>query len=494
MRRNLPRRRLLELTGVGVGVGLAGCSQQSDEDSTAEPTTETSTRTAGSEPTTGTTDTTSTTTTELDITVELDLRTPSAVGTVAYDLSVTASQTLAEVGVSTAAATTTHSVDDTTMPASGTIDATPGRLNEVVVSVTTADGRQVTQPGYQYARMHEPAAESSVDIGAVYVPFMGGGSGEGKWEDCAVGTPRVGTYSTDERDYSRSNREAVARHLDQQHGHGVGPVMFNFGEEIADYGRFNVFQDSDLATERDFECFYVLIQALRRNRAIEDDLRYVRDQMFTLDNYSTLDGRPLVQIWGGYAARWHLEDNPLFEDKSLVEHVEWLRETLTPPDGPAPFLVTTSADYGRWVRRDDADPDETTTAYMAAFDGYTTWFPHLESSTETEWEAALETTEAEFAGLRSVADADDKAVIPTVYPGFDDRANTCWGEDRYLPRRVDRFRELFALADEYRTHDRINVASWNDWNEGHMIEPGTYNDTQYGTRYLDVIRDRYHEA
>lgn len=494
MERGVPRRQLLGLTALG----LAGCaSQPSDEPGPTDRTQERSATTtspdgATSETTTVQTDE-PTTTGSVDVTTDVSLRTPSAAGELTYDVSIDADESVASVRVESPVAAVEHEVRGTETAVSGVLDAQPGMLNEVAVTTTVSTGGEAAVSAQQYARKYTTAGASTVDVGAVYVPFMGSADG-GKWEDCVVGTPRIGPYSTDEDDFDADNRAAVARHLDQQQGFGCGPVMFNFGEEGLDFGRYEVFQRSDLASEVTFECFYVIIQALRRDRSVGLDLEFVRDTMFELDTYSTLEGRPLVQFWGGYAARWFLEDDPLFEDRSPPEHVEWIRETLTPADGPEPFLVTTSGDYGRWLDRDDADPDGRTNEYMQAFDGYTTWFPHLESGGVTNWADALAATEAEFSALGALADTEGKAVIPTVYPGFDDRGNDCWGEDRYLPRRVDRFRDLLELADEYRTHDRINVASWNDWNEGHMIEPGAHEGTEYGTTYLEVIRDRYIES
>lgn len=492
----VPRRQLLSLTALG----LAGCaSQPTDETGTTvgTRTTTSKTSTTATEATAteaSTTQNEETTTGEpVEVTTDVLLRTPRAAGEVAYEVSIHATDSLESVRVSSPVGAVAHEVRGEETSLTGVVEAQPGVLNTVTVSTTVSKGGETTATAQQYARKYHVTEEPEVDVGAVYVPFLGN-EDSGKWDDCVVGTPSIGPYSTDEDDYDDENQTALARHLDQQQGFGIGPVMFNFGEEAADYGRYDVFQRSDLASECTFECFYVLIQALRRNRPVGQDLEFIRETMFDLETYSTLEGRPLVQLWGGYAARWSLADDPLFDEKSPAEHVEWLREKLTPSDGPEPFLVTTSGDYGRWVGRDDADPDAQTNEYMQAFDGYTTWFPHLESGEVTAWSDALEATEAEFSELRALAETQGKAVIPTVYPGFDDRANDCWGEDRYLPRSVDRFQDVLHLADEYRTHDRINVASWNDWNEGHMIEPGAHAGTDYETAYLEVIKNRYSES
>jgi len=75
-----------------------------------------------------------------------------------------------------------------------------------------------------------------------------------------------------------------------------------------------------------------------------------------------------------------------------------------------------------------------------------------------------------------------------VFLGFDDRGNQCWGGDRYIHRNVDRFGEMLTLADEYRTTNRIDIATWNDWAEGTHIEPGSFRGKDYETDYLEEIQ------
>lgn len=76
-----------------------------------------------------------------------------------------------------------------------------------------------------------------------------------------------------------------------------------------------------------------------------------------------------------------------------------------------------------------------------------------------------------------------------VFPGFDNRDNDRWGVDRYVPRDPSHLRQLIELAERYKTTDRINIATFNGWAEGHQIEPGSFRDEDYITEYLDVIRD-----
>lgn len=57
---------------------------------------------------------------------------------------------------------------------------------------------------------------------------------------------------------------------------------------------------------------------------------------------------------------------------------------------------------------------------------------------------------------------------------------------RYIFSRVDRESKI-TPSDQYRTTDRVFVP-YNDWIEGHTIEPGTFTGTDYGTTYLEVVK------
>ena len=75
--------------------------------------------------------------------------------------------------------------------------------------------------------------------------------------------------------------------------------------------------------------------------------------------------------------------------------------------------------------------------------------------------------------------------IPAVWPGFDDRRVHGWGQGpRFTPHEDGKTYELtwnYALASEMPV---IQVATWNDWFEGTIIEPSVEN----GTRYLNMTR------
>lgn len=92
-----------------------------------------------------------------------------------------------------------------------------------------------------------------------------------------------------------------------------------------------------------------------------------------------------------------------------------------------------------------------------------------------------------YRSTRQFATDHELDFIPTVMARFDDQANNRWGENRYVPRAPGHLWDTLALAEQYRTVEKVNVATFNDWAEGTQIEPGTFRDKSYGADYLKRI-------
>jgi hypothetical protein len=134
-----------------------------------------------------------------------------------------------------------------------------------------------------------------------------------------------------------------------------------------------------------------------------------------------------------------------------------------------------------------SDLDEFTSQY----DGVTTWTARAAEGwgTNANQEETLEWVEENWTSAREYTDANDMDLIPMVHPGFDDRGNSCWGGDRYTPRGPEYFERLLSLADEYRTTEKVYIATWNAWTEGTQIEPGSFRGTDYGTEYVEIVQE-----
>ncbi len=70
-----------------------------------------------------------------------------------------------------------------------------------------------------------------------------------------------------------------------------------------------------------------------------------------------------------------------------------------------------------------------------------------------------------------------------VWPGFDDRPNTVWGDGRWMDRQDGYvYNETWAILTDYSGELPAQYAlieTWNDWNEGTEIEPGEETGYQY---------------
>lgn len=94
-----------------------------------------------------------------------------------------------------------------------------------------------------------------------------------------------------------------------------------------------------------------------------------------------------------------------------------------------------------------------------------------------------------WEGIREFTEANDMDFVPGVFPGYNDEGNKCWGGDRYTKRSPKFLRRQLHMAEEFATLDRVYLNSWNDWTEGHQIEPGSARGENYGTDYLEIIQE-----
>lgn len=353
----------------------------------------------------------------------------------------------------------------------------PGEVEEVQLAVEDEAGNRTVRSTDTYVRAYDVMEAVETDVSGVYLPFSGD-----KFGRCLTGaTPAVGRYG------DPIAPDVTDRHIDQMQGHGVTTVAFNFGESAADYRRWRAFEEASLSRAVDVECYYVLSQALQRQRDLEADLEFVRDNLFGHERYSRVGRRPVVQCWGvgflawgGNEASRRVQQRLLDAHGSYTAFVAHVRSALT-VDGVDPFLV------GEFRNQGLGGVDEPYVELFSQFDAGSTWTGVLEPGETVPWEASLERTRENFEHLRRFTDEHDMAFIPTVYPGFDDRHNSCWGGGRHVPRSPAHLDQLLRLADEYRSMAKVNLATFNGWSEGHQVEPGSFRGEDYGTAYLESV-------
>jgi PGF-CTERM protein len=335
-----------------------------------------------------------------------------------------------------------------------------------------------------YEREYELVADQRVDVTAVYIPFLGS-----KWGECVDHRPAAGQYDLTE------SADAVNRHVDQMQGFGVSTAMYNYNGVTAQDPQFHAFESADLAAELPVEPYYVPGHALKWNtdrnprEVLREDLAFVREELLSRERVGRLDGRPVVTLWDVDYLAWGGNETAATVKRSVLDEwgdfaslVAFLRDELT-VSGTEPFLVADVHDNAVGGFPGDF------AALNREFDGLTNWTGLLRPGETVPWREAYAHVEESYAATRAFADDHGQAYVPSVFPGFDDRHNDCWGHDRHVPRDPSHLRELLALADEYRTTDRVNLATFNGWPEGHQVEPGSFAGTDYGTAYLEVVKE-----
>lgn len=368
-------------------------------------------------------------------------------------------------------------------------DLPPGETSKISAEVGNTFGGQDRETLEAYIREFEPIEDQEIEIGAVYMPFF---EHEEQWDDCAVGTPAVGTYYMDDE-------EALNRHGDLMRGHGISRLQFDF-INTGHWEPFLETRENTILEEVSLECMWVPGNFIaftdeEYSERFEKTLNVTRENFFEQNNYSTINGRPTVKIWDAAWLTWAGDENSK-EAYDFVENEiggferfgDYVRERLE-YNGKKPYLIGGLSDFG-WLYAESGGDwiDDELMEMAEGFDALSNWSGPIEPGADISNEEFLDFQETSFEGYRSFTEENDQDFIPVVHPGFDDSENPCWGENRYTPRSTDHYQDVWSLANDFATRDRIDT-TFNTWGEGHMIEPGTYDGDNFGTEYLEVVKD-----
>jgi hypothetical protein len=376
---------------------------------------------------------------------------------------------------------------DTTLDVSS--QATAGEQNTLTARLEDWNGNTTQTDSDTYVRKYDVMEDTRLDIGTLYVPWAKGGNHclEDIDSEATIGEygePIISSETTDQ-------------HIDQMTGHGINRVMFNYkGFENA-RNELTEFLESTLINQIELEPFY----PIKNKRWVEDkhwkeevlapDMNDLKNRIMSRDNCAKYNGRPVIHLWNIHQlSEWGSEryNRKITEEWGNYENfVNDMRSHLS-VDGTEPFIIGNilgAGIYGSEETETDMPP------MTSLFDGLSTWTAAgvLESNSEVSWEETMNFVESNYEGGLNYAERNNMEFIPMVFPGFDDRANHCWGRDRYISRSLEKFTEMLNLAEGYETTGMIDIATWNDWPEGHQVEPGTWNGNEYGTDYLEVIKE-----
>lgn len=205
---------------------------------------------------------------------------------------------------------------------------------------------------------------------------------------------------------------------------------------------------------------------------LRSDFDYLAATYFIHPSYLRVDGRPVV-ILNGLTAYWDAlgvdETNALFAEVKEKYNL-YLVAGFHPDADPAnfqdsPFDALTIWGNLWWSLGDEPDQTYTYTQYADAY--RLIW---------KQWHDFAVSGGFQF--------------VPSVYPGFDDVLWTSFGADRHvIERNLAEFTSLTQYARDMTT-DPLNMTlffSWNDFSEGHAIEPSD----NYGDAYLKAIASTF---
>jgi hypothetical protein len=336
---------------------------------------------------------------------------------------------------------------------------------------TTESNAETYVPKYDVLR------ETRLDIGAVYLPWMGSKFG-GILSQKEV-KPRIGYYE----DLVERQNEVVNQHVDQMRGHGINKIMFTFGERN-DHQRFNNFEQAHLSKGIGVEAFVAIPPIFDRGRDIDEDLDFIRENLLGEPYYSTTRKRPIVQFWNPSHLVYNRREQIRDEYGGLTDFLRHVRKKLR-KDGTDPFLVGDA--NGRGYNQGDAGFGGAED-FWGGWDGLTSWTGRTVADETVSQEKAMRFVEEDYQKIREFADKNDQEFYPMVIPGFNDTHNEEWGQNRTIPRSTTAFRDRLQLAEKY-ADGRINIYSFNEWAEGSQIESGRFLDNDYGTAYLEVVEE-----
>lgn len=385
-----------------------------------------------------------------------------------------------------------------TIETSGTIYAdhpevgdaiTPFQRNQVDVELTDWAGNTARETESAYVRKYDTMEDTRLNFSARYIPYAA--DALGRCLDAVETKPAVGDYGTGTND--PISAEITTKHIDQMTGHGITRLTLVFNGKDRDFGYVNGLLEADNIDQIQVEPSYSVLAFWHneerdwREDVLPEHLTFLREKLMSRENAARYQGRPTLHTW--YII--NLANDDTYREKIAEEFggfeqlVNDIRDHLR-VDGRDPFLIAGTGGVDNYLYR-NADVKELVTQ----FDAVCPWIgADLNPEEKKDWETGMEETERVYSEQSGFADRNGMEFIPTVFPGFNDKENTCHTfSSRHLPRSQEQFRKVLELADKYRSTEMVNTATWNDWVEGTQIEPGAYRGTDYGEEYLEIVRE-----
>lgn len=476
---SMRRRSFIGLGTAGM-IFLAGCPSQSGRDSEPSPTDESS-ETPGQQggDMHDSAENESSSPTESDSIKptldEFDTRPNDKRGSVRYQLAASDQRGIEEVRFSTSEEEVVKTFDEAPeIEVSGSIGAPSGQENEIQITIINTGDNQRTEIQTTYTRRYTLVTEIPWTVSCKYRP------GGGNW-NCKAGTPQIGAYEQASRNANR--------HLDQMTGHGVRRVQLRFRPDQLQTPEKRII-DSGLSEGFRIQYQFDIVQSID-NGTLQNDLRKLKQRIESIDpvHRDLENSSPVISILSVYSFGGDDTESKRLEKAvndrygGFSELMELVRSTLRIDDSD-PYLI---AETGMGLSRPRNGTDEFL-SWVKSFDAIT--HPLWLGDMGPNYLKAVRKVESLSRNKWRWATENNLDFIPVVFPGYDNRENECWEtESAYVKRTVNGFRRSLAVASEYATTDRLTVASFNDWFDGTQVEPGTADGSQYGTSYLEQIKE-----
>lgn len=295
-------------------------------------------------------------------------------------------------------------------------------------------------------------------------------------------------------DYNVRDPVVIAKHIDWATGHGINCFFLPWGWDD-DYSH-NVYHESLVnlvsspmidqlhlamqyensrlwyhGVEVDQETGDNILNDPDKWKGVIEDFRVLNSNFFLKDNFLTIGGKPVVYWYGGSAIHGKLE--------------EFLNE------------VKSTSENGIFIFSDHAKVNVINEDYFTGladekfFDGWTswaaTWYVPVEEPLNENFPVVFEEG---YKFWMEVAEIYDKVLMPSIIPGFVELRDPSWLEFAVnLPRNTEMFSKELEVALKYATQIEgkkiIKIDTWNDFGEGHAIEP----TIEEGYAFLEALKD-----
>jgi hypothetical protein len=326
-------------------------------------------------------------------------------------------------------------------------------------------------------------APSSRHVGADIMTFWGL---EPSWAD---GTPPWSLPRSDSPllgPYDSSDPKVAERQIATATSHGVNLFLFEFGwiqpGDPLDRAAQSGLMSAKNVDQVDLAVIYTPDAVAGQGWSqgpdrLRSDFAYLAATYFSQPGYLRVDGRPVVVLLNLQSYWWAFG-----------------------PEGTNALLAEVKDRYGLYLVGGvwpDTDPAN---VQGGPYDALTIW-GNLWSSLGNHPDGTY--TYAEYADAyrgyfsqwRDIALADGFQFVPAVYPGFDNLTYTTNPQYDQAHLVIERDLAGFASFTEYAramTTAPLNLTlffTWNDYSEGHAIEPSV----DHGDTYLDAIASAFAE-